>query len=71
MTYDQYLDEVKRIWSSTAHPEWRMGQTYFNVLYAIRPDLANRIRGSSLDPFYFDDRIYEFLAWTSRHLDAA
>lgn len=47
------------------HPELRLGQTYFNVLHTIAPDLANEIRGTELDPFYKerDDGIQEFIEW--------
>lgn len=43
--------------------QWRSGQTYFNVLYDIRPDLADLIRATELDPFHDDSRIGVFLAW--------
>lgn len=34
------------------HPEWRRGQTEFNVLETVRPELANLIRATGIDPFY-------------------
>ncbi len=34
--------------------EIRYGQHYFNVLNVLRPDIANRIRGTKLDPFHRD-----------------
>jgi hypothetical protein len=34
------------------HPEQRIGQAVFNVLAEVRPDLAERIRGTELDAFY-------------------
>jgi transposase-like protein len=34
------------------HPEWRFGQTMFNTLMDYRPEKAEEIRGTSLDPFY-------------------
>jgi len=37
------------------HEEWRVGQTMFNVLYEVRPDLSEQIRTTPLDPFYMDD----------------
>lgn len=37
--------------------DWRMGQAYFNALYALYPDTANEIRGTDLDPFYHSERI--------------
>ena len=33
---------------------WRLGQAMFNHLYSKRPDLADRIRDTELDPFYDD-----------------
>jgi hypothetical protein len=44
-----------------SHPEWRMGQTYFNVLDEVRPILAARVTGTSFDPFYDDGLIGSFL----------
>lgn len=32
--------------------KWRYGQAMFNHLAAVRPDLANAIRGTDKDPFY-------------------
>lgn len=31
---------------------WRYGQAMFNHLLSIRPDLAEQIRGTEIDPFY-------------------
>ena len=33
---------------------WRYGQMYFNLLSEARPDISDRIKGSSLDPYYKD-----------------
>lgn len=41
----------------------REGQRAFNALYAIRPDLAEQVRGTDLDPFYDDSRLPDFHAW--------
>jgi hypothetical protein len=38
-------------------PEWRTGQTFFNVLYTKYPDIANEIRGTQYDPFHNDERV--------------
>lgn len=41
------------------HPDWRLGQAAFSVLAEHRPDLAQRVRGKSLDPSHarkVDDR---------------
>lgn len=34
------------------NPNHRYGQTAFNVLSAQRPDLADKVRGTDVDPFY-------------------
>lgn len=40
----------------------RLGQKLFNALYCYyRPDVADQIRGSLIDPFYNDDVIPAFL----------
>lgn len=33
-------------------PTWRAGQVLFNVLWDLRPDLSEQIRGTELDPFF-------------------
>jgi hypothetical protein len=46
-----------------AHPEWRMGQTMFNVAWQ-EPELRERtdaLRGGSVDPFHDDNRCDAFL----------
>jgi hypothetical protein len=43
------------------HPEWRLGQAYFNFLAQDYPELAKEIAGTDIDPFYVDDRINDFL----------
>lgn len=44
--------------------EWRKGQTAFNTLYALEPDMANLIRGNRyIDPFYNDGNLRTFYKW--------
>jgi hypothetical protein len=48
------------------NPELRRGQALFNVLHDIRPDLAEMVRGTDIDPFYAqpdDHRIQAFTQW--------
>jgi len=33
------------------YPEYHYGQAFFNVLHELRPDLAEKIRGTEIDPF--------------------
>lgn len=36
------------------YKDQRAGQAFFNALYEKRPDLANKIHTTELDPFYND-----------------
>ena len=40
---------------------WRKGQLYFNALYDVDPELANHIRGTSIDPLHQDEKIESFM----------
>ena len=44
--------DAKVLQSIVGHPQWRLGQTLFNVLSDVRPDLAQQVRGTEHDPFY-------------------
>jgi len=47
---------------STEHQ--RYGQVYFNLLDSHRPDIAEKIRSTKLDPFFHDEvkkEIHEFV----------
>lgn len=58
---EQYLKQVDALLVN--NPNWRKGQTYFNALHLCNPILANKVRGSLLDPFYKDSNILAFLEW--------
>lgn len=66
-TFNDYLIEC--IEKQKLHPEWRIGQTYFNVLYEMKPVLADQIRGGQLDPFYKHSRIDDFLYFVRGNWD--
>jgi hypothetical protein len=38
----------------------RLGQTYFNILCEMEPEIAAIIRGTENDPFYDDKKINDF-----------
>lgn len=42
---------------------WRMGQTYFNVLTDAWPEMAEYVRGTSIDPFHKDSLVPAFLSY--------
>lgn len=51
-----YIDFVIDVTSKYNNPTnadgWRLGQAVFNRLAQVRPDIANKLRGTLLDPFY-------------------
>jgi hypothetical protein len=67
MTFAEYLHNVHIYCASIADPTWRLGQTYFNILARVRPELAESVRGTMNDPFYLDDRIPAFLSYLAMH----
>ena len=69
MTVYEYLQKVRTV--HVENPDWRLGQSYFNVLTEVRPGLAERVRGRAVDPFNFVFRIADFLAFFSDHWDEA
>ncbi len=50
ISINDYWHEV--IHAKAKNPNWRFGQTAFNVLYQVRPDLSERVRGTDIDPFH-------------------
>ena len=55
-------------------PGLRLGQSAYNALFAIHPDLARSVIARDMDPFYDDNRLPAFLAyvdanWNVEELD--
>lgn len=68
LTYDEFIKKV--INTKNDHPEWRLGQTYFNVLWDVNRDLALDVYMGEADPFYFDNRIPAFLGAVHSYFEA-
>lgn len=68
-SFADYLAAVIR--ALVTEREWRVGQAHFNVLRATRPDLAERIRATAVDPFYSDEIVSEFLDYVESLWDGA
>lgn len=60
MTLSQQLELVAER-SQSDNPGLRHGQALFNALHDMRPHLANKVRGTAMDPFGNDSVISEFL----------
>lgn len=67
--FQMFMVDVAKSYRS--FPEWRYGQTLFNVLYSFDRDLAEEIRGDeTFDPFYMKDNELEvFLNWVEKRLN--
>jgi hypothetical protein len=53
MTFDQFIDHVDTLYQTQAiSGDLRIGQIFFNELLVIKPEVAEKIRGSMLDPFF-------------------
>lgn len=74
ITFGEYLvqsnsDFVEHHWrEKNPASRWRLGQTFFNTLYRLRPDLSERLRGQwDYDPYYRDDLLPAFLVYIEEH----
>lgn len=76
MLSEKEINELKvkvLIEAPLLYPEWRKGQAYFNYLYQLHPDVADKIRGTEFDPFYADhkknpdEEINKFLDYISKN----
>jgi hypothetical protein len=63
------LEEFLTIVNGACPVEWRRGQFFFNTLEETRPDLAELIRGTFRDPFYYDTRIPAAVSCIAQHWD--
>lgn len=63
LAYPDFIEAVNKAFN---HPacNWRYGQLYFNMLSKHRPEIAEALRGTLLDPFYKDsikDEVHNFV----------
>jgi hypothetical protein len=65
ITFAEYQSAVVRM--QRRHPEWRRGQTAYNVLRRLRPELVDEVLFTPLDPFSQDERLEAFLSYIEEH----
>ena len=51
------------------YPEWRLGQSLFNTLHILDANLSIKVRGTTSDCFYQDDKIKEFLIFVIDNME--
>jgi hypothetical protein len=65
-TLAQYLEAVEV--AMRERRGLRKGQTFFNVLHELDRDLADRLSGTTTDPFYDDGKLPEFVLRVAEEL---
>jgi hypothetical protein len=63
MTFNEFYEIYQRALSTNTYPDWRKGQTLYNLLSFNHPVLAKQILGSELDPYYTDENLKVCLAF--------
>lgn len=56
-----FYRELRNKYFSPDCKEWRFGQTVFNTMHMLYPAVADKFRGTSIDPFHNDDNMDEFI----------
>jgi hypothetical protein len=54
------------------NPQWRYGQSLFNTLDLRYPSIADKVRGTDIDPYYASDDsqvITKFFEYVSKELN--
>jgi hypothetical protein len=67
VTFAEYLQAVADTWDEVT--DWRLGQTFYNVLADERFDLSQLAQHKSCDPFYEDKNIPDFLVCVQANWD--
>lgn len=67
---DKTFGEYVTRFTSPHAPGQREGQRAFNLLAAMHPVLAERVRLTRVDPFYRDDRLPAFFEFIAAEWDA-
>lgn len=66
-TYSDFVTAAVDYIENGAPRSWRTGQTVYNLLDKVRPDLSFMVAGSDVDPFYDDSRLPLFYDFVMRH----
>jgi|DEB19_MinimDraft_3_1074340.scaffolds.fasta_scaffold01263_9 hypothetical protein len=57
MTFEEFIDFYDKEATNPENYNLRRGQLLFTILREVRPDLSEKIRSTSLDPFYLDSSL--------------
>lgn len=59
--FGRFLERASR--HKAENPQMRAGQAFYNVLHSVDTQLADKIRSTSVDPYYDDSRLAGFLSY--------
>jgi len=62
LTDKQWVDLI-RLFCEYLRKDLRMGQSYFNALAKVNPDLADKITDTEYDCFYDDNKVVNFIEY--------
>jgi len=60
LTDKEWVDLIREFYKFL-QKDLRIGQSYFNALAIVKPDLANEIQGTEDDCFYDDNKVIKFI----------
>lgn len=66
-TFEKFVVAVDHYMTTANSLEWRAGQYAFNLLWKVRPDITELLRGSDFDPFHKDANLPAFYSFVMRH----
>lgn len=69
-TFENFINKHYALAHTVVPHEQRSGQALFNHLVNVRPDIAEVLRASPVDPFYDDDLVPPFLVATAELWEA-
>ncbi len=63
--FSQYLDDV--VDANLNNPDWRFGQSCFNVAFELEPEWCTTTQAILVDPFFNDNVVPDFLKLLRDH----
>lgn len=65
MTFHEFVEAVFK--TMDLNPEWRQGQTLYNVFSESFPAQADALRESDANPYYDEEKVADAWDWIGQH----
>ena len=59
--FKSFYEELRNNLNNPVCKKWSYGQTVFNTMHILHPVVADKFRGTSIDPFHNDDIVDKFI----------